>query len=179
MNVTRSYRYLLICVLAPVLLGGCEAQTRYDALSIFFDGVPAPQDQSSRDTRAAGAAGRDANDLKERGSQHGPYAAKICTACHDQNTNALLLPKDKLCVNCHTVQTGRRQHGPIASGGCSVCHDPHRSTNRYLLVSPAREFCMYCHDTKDVYAQDAHAGITAACTECHNPHGSDNDHMLR
>jgi len=69
-NVTRSYRYLLICVLAPVLLGGCEAQTRYDALSIFFDGCRRLKTIIA-DTRAAGAAGRDANDLKERGSQHG------------------------------------------------------------------------------------------------------------
>jgi predicted CXXCH cytochrome family protein len=177
-KVTGSNRNLLICVAALVLLCGCTAQTRYEVLSFFFDGVPAPEDQAARAARA-GAARRDANNENERSSQHGPYAAKMCAACHDTNTNALLLPKDMLCLNCHDLQLGRRQHGPVAAGGCLVCHDPHRSSNRYLLVSPAKVFCLYCHDPKDVYERDAHQGMTASCTECHNPHGSDNEYLLR
>ncbi len=175
-KVTRAHRYILICVV--VLLCGCTAQTRYEVLSFFFDGVPPPESQAVRDARA-GAAGRGTNKLAELGSQHGPYAAKLCTACHDENTNALLLPKETLCRNCHDLQLGRRPHGPVVSGGCVVCHDPHRSSYRYLLVSPAKEFCMYCHDPKDIYAEDAHRGMTVSCTECHNPHGSDNTYLLR
>ncbi len=176
MKVARSY--ILVCVAAAVLLCGCEARTRYAVLSFFFDGVPPPEDQASQGTFSAAAKG-EGNKPKERGSQHGPFAAKMCTACHDSNTNALVLPRSELCLKCHTLQTGRRQHGPVAAGGCLVCHDPHRAANQYLLVAPAREFCMYCHDPKDVYTRDAHADNTISCTECHNPHGSDNEYFLR
>ena len=179
MKVAWSHRNMLFCVAALVLICGCSAQTRYEVLSFFFDGVPTPQEQAAQAARAAGAGGRDRGKQDERGSTHGPYGAKMCIACHDANTNALLLPKEQLCMNCHDLQLGRRQHGPAAAGGCLVCHDPHRSSNRYLLVAPAREFCLYCHDRKDVYAQDVHRGNTAACTDCHNPHGSDNEFFLR
>ena len=174
---------MLICIAGMILLCGCEAKTRYQVLSFFFDGVPAPQDQSSRGNttagKAASASDATAGGQTRRGSQHGPYAARMCKACHDANTNALVLPKSELCLNCHTLPPARRSHGPVVSGGCTVCHDPHLSSYEYLLISPAREFCSYCHDPKEVSARDAHRGITASCTECHNPHGSDNEYFLR
>jgi predicted CXXCH cytochrome family protein len=154
----------LICLAGMVMLCGCEAQTRYKVLSFFFDGVPPPQDQSLL-ANVADAKGPDGEHVP-RASKHGPYEAKMCAACHDPNTNALLLPRDKLCFKCHEVRTGRRQHGPFASGGCLVCHDPHRSSSQYLLVAPAKEFCMYCHDSKEIYSRKVH------------PHGSDNEYFL-
>jgi predicted CXXCH cytochrome family protein len=176
----RSYS-ILICIACMILLCGCEAKIRYQVLSFFFDGVPDPERQSETSGNSAGpgadkTAGRP---NQPSSSTHGPYAAKMCAACHDPNTNALLLPKDKLCLKCHTLNTGRRQHGPVASGGCLVCHDPHRSAFQYLLVSPAREFCTYCHEPKEIYSREAHRGITTDCTECHNPHGSDNEFFLK
>jgi predicted CXXCH cytochrome family protein len=170
---------MLICVAGLVLFCGCEAGTRYQVLSFFFDGVPAPEDQSSLSKGAGTDANNPAGRPEQHASKHGPYAAKLCAACHDPNTNALLLPKDKLCLKCHDLQTGRKQHGPVASGSCLVCHDPHRASNEHLLVAPAREFCMFCHDPKEIYAREAHRGITTSCTVCHNPHGSDNDYFLR
>jgi predicted CXXCH cytochrome family protein len=170
---------MLICLAAVALLCGCEAQTRYAVLSFFFDGVPPPEDRSSGQTLAPAEESGGNSPKRGGATQHGPFAAKMCSACHDPNTNALLLPKTDLCLKCHILQTGRRQHGPVAAGGCLVCHDPHRSSNRYLLVAPAREFCMYCHDPNDVYARDAHRDNTVSCTECHNPHGSDKEYFLR
>ena len=173
--------YILICVACVVMLCGCEAQTRYKVLSFFFDGVPAPGDRSSLAKGGAGAdANKSAGEREQHASKHGPYAAKMCAACHDPNTNALLLPKDKLCLKCHDLQLGRRQHGPVASGSCLACHDPHRSSSEHLLVAPARVFCIYCHDAKEIFAREAHQGINnTSCTVCHNPHGSDNDYFLR
>ncbi len=176
MNGSRIY--ILICLGAMILLGGCEAKTRYQVLSFFFDGVPAPREEAQLTTPSGGTDEKQAVQ-QERSSKHGPYAAKMCSACHDPSTNALLLPREKLCLKCHVIEAGRKQHGPVASGGCLVCHDPHRSSNAYLLVSPAKEFCTYCHDPNEIYARPAHQGVSASCTECHNPHGSDNDYFLR
>ncbi len=177
MKASRSYFYILpICIAAMFVIAGCEAQTRYQVLSFFFDGVPAPEDQVTGEVHP-GAEGQAAK--SEGGTKHGPYAARMCTACHDQNTNTLLLPKTELCFKCHILNTGRRQHGPVAAGGCLVCHDPHRSANPYMLVAPPRQFCLYCHDPQDIFSRDVHKDNTMSCTDCHNPHGSDNEYFLR
>ena len=174
-----TYIFILLCLAGMALLSGCEAKTRYRVLSFFFDGVPAPEDRSRSAVGQGPAAGDQAGKPKPRPSLHGPYAAKMCSACHDANTNALLLPTNKLCFKCHTLQTGKRQHGPVAAGSCLACHDPHRSSNEYLLVSPAREFCTYCHDPEEIFSREVHQGAPVSCTECHNPHGSDNEYFLR
>jgi predicted CXXCH cytochrome family protein len=172
-NGMRSY--ILICLASMVMLCGCEPQTRYKVLSFFFDGVPVPRDPSLI-TESADAKGT--GGVRVRASKHGPYEAKMCAACHDPNTNALLLPRDQLCLKCHEVKTGRRQHGPFASGGCLVCHDPHRSSSEHLLVAPAKEFCLYCHESREILTRKVHQGMTVSCTVCHNPHGSDNEYFL-
>jgi predicted CXXCH cytochrome family protein len=174
-----TYICILLCAAGMAILGGCEAKTRYQVLSFFFDGVPEPGKKATGAGGAGPVAGSAAGAPAQRASQHGPFAAKLCSACHDPNTNALLLPRSQLCLKCHTFAAVRRQHGPVASGGCLVCHDPHRSSNEYLLVSPAREFCTYCHDPAEINTREVHQGNTAACTECHNPHGSDNDYFIR
>lgn len=171
-----SRYYMLICAAALVLLCGCEAKTRYQVLSFFFDGVPPPEDRIvNGDTGAV----MKKPEQQQKPSKHGPFAARMCNACHDSNTNALLLPRDKICLKCHVLETARRQHGPVASGGCLVCHDPHRSSSEYLLVSSVKGFCTYCHDPKEIYEREVHRDNTASCTDCHNPHGSDNDFFLR
>jgi predicted CXXCH cytochrome family protein len=174
-NGTRSY--ILIWAAALILLCGCEAKTRYQVLSFFFEDVPQPGSQQSEKSDKGPSNG--SGGVNTHASTHGPYGAKMCMACHDSNTNALLLPKVKLCLMCHELQTGRRQHGPVASGGCLVCHDPHRSSNEYLLISAAGEFCMYCHDAKEIFSHEVHRGNTVSCTTCHSPHGSDKDFFLR
>ncbi len=169
--------YILIGIAGVFLLSSCQPKTRYEVLSFFFDGVPDPEAQGQQKSGDSGKKG--GGEPAERASTHGPYGARMCSACHDPSTNALLLPKDKLCGKCHDVARGSKQHGPVASGGCLVCHDPHRSGNRYLLVASSKVFCIYCHDAREIASREAHRGVTASCTECHNPHGSDNAFFLR
>jgi predicted CXXCH cytochrome family protein len=142
--------------------------------------VPEPQEEAAPGTteESAKQKGKEAA-AEQTGSKHGPYAARMCSACHDPNTNSLLLPRDKLCFKCHVLPPVRREHGPVAAGGCLVCHDPHRAPYKKLLVAAPREFCFYCHDRNDVLGREVHRNITVSCIECHNPHGSDNDFYLR
>ncbi len=168
--------YYILIGIVGIAISSCQPRTRYEILSTLFDGVPEPVSQATVQ-KSKGPATDEG--LKERASIHGPFAARMCTACHDAATNTLLLPKDKLCNKCHDVARGSKQHGPVASGGCTVCHDPHRSSNRFLLVSSSREFCLYCHDAQEIFARRAHRGVTVSCTACHNPHGSNNAFFLR
>jgi predicted CXXCH cytochrome family protein len=113
--------------------------------------------------------------------EHGPYAAKQCDACHDPGaTNALVLPADQLCFQCHDLKLDKKYiHGPLASGGCLVCHDPHSSQYRYLLVSESDGFCLHCHDRKDLSKVGAHADLQESCTTCHDAHMSDSRYLLK
>jgi predicted CXXCH cytochrome family protein len=161
-----------------LVLSACSPQTRYDVLSFFFDGVPKPGEaakgpaSTTMTARAEAATGR----------KHGPYAAKMCSACHRQDgSNQLILPVEKLCLNCHNLNIRTRKiHGPVASGGCRVCHDPHGTGKPFMLVAEPSKFCFHCHDPAEVGSHEVHKSLGGAeCTDCHNPHGSDNDFLLK
>lgn len=172
---------------AAALSAGCSVARHHRVLSLFFDGVPDPQAAVASDTPDAQATiGRQL----VRVGEHGPYAAKLCDSCHDsQATNALVVPAEQLCNRCHELGDAKTYvHGPLASGGCMVCHDPHRSTNRFLLVSASDVFCLQCHDRSTLSGLagvagaagvDGHAGDAANCTECHEAHMSDRRYLLR
>ena len=139
---------------------------------------PAPETPAG----AAAAAGREPAAGRVVGRfEHGPYAAKLCNACHDsQSTNNLVAPGDRLCGRCHELALDRKYvHGPVASGGCRVCHEPHSSPNRYLLVSASDGFCLHCHDRRDLSATDGHGGERTDCTSCHDAHQSDRRYLLK
>lgn len=165
-------------LLLAALCLDCSAATRNRVLTFFFDGVPppvaAPEAQPGSGPEAA--AGRPI-----RSYEHGPYAARLCSACHEAAaTNALVAPRDQLCFRCHELQLDRKHvHGPIASGGCLVCHDPHRSSYAGLLVSGSDGFCFYCHDARNVEAIEGHEGMAGGCTECHDAHSSEQQYLLR
>jgi predicted CXXCH cytochrome family protein len=156
----------------------CAATTSHRVLSFFFDGVPAPGNglPVAGTTAAAVAAARG-----QTGSEHGPYAAHLCSACHETAaSNALVVPRDQLCSRCHDFRATKRYvHGPLASGGCLVCHDPHRSSYGHLLVSESRGFCLRCHERRAIEQVSAHAGVDAECTTCHDAHMSDARFLLR
>ena len=166
-----------------LMVCGCEpkTQSQYKMLSFFFDGVPDPARLTAEELRKEQEA-RDAGkkQAKSRQTQHGPFAAKLCDACHKKSTNALVLPIDQLCFKCHTLDIDKKYiHGPVASGGCRVCHSPHGSGFPFLLVAKPEEFCFYCHDKADVYRNAIHSGLTVECTACHDAHSSDDRYLLQ
>jgi predicted CXXCH cytochrome family protein len=164
------------------LLYGCEATTRYKVLSFFFDGVPEPGSEA-RDAAVKGA-GKERTTAttasEKKYKEHGPYAARMCEACHMRATNSLVLPVEQLCLKCHTINLNKKYiHGPLASGGCKVCHEPHGSIYPFLLVSEAKDFCLRCHDKAAIEKNDAHKGTEAQCTSCHDAHSSDYQYLLK
>ncbi|MBP8845523.1 MAG: hypothetical protein KBF21_06330 [Thermoanaerobaculia bacterium] len=171
--------------IAALLLAGCSNRKHHRVLSFFFDGVPDPAVVVSASPEIEVNIGRQL----VRPGEHGPYAAKLCDSCHDSKaTNALVAPIDQLCIGCHELgETQAYVHGPLASGGCTVCHDPHRSPNRFLLVSASDGFCLDCHDRASLSALppaggtsgDSHAGDAEDCTDCHDAHMSDRKFLLR
>lgn len=174
-------RWRAATLILAVLAGGCSAAKHHRVLALFFDGVPEPASEvASTAPAVATAVGR----RLVRPGEHGPYAAKLCGACHNAAaTNALIVPAEELCLRCHTFETSQAYvHGPLASGGCLVCHDPHRSANRALLVSASDGFCLHCHDRSalsDLSASDGHRAQDANCTACHEPHMSARKFLLR
>ena len=174
--------YILFIVLLASFVVGCETNTRYKVLSLFFDGVPNPEAPS---VQAGGkSAGEGAGGIKDQVRptyrEHGPFASKSCKACHNVSTNELVMPIDKLCLYCHVILTDKRLlHGPVAAGGCRICHDPHGSSYPFLLVSEPKKFCLYCHNKVDIEKNEAHKGVDADCTECHDAHASNNDYLLK
>ena len=168
------------CLLALLSLD-CSAASRHKGLTTFFDGVPPPKTAPTADATAAGAPAGAAPSRKIVYAEHGPYAAKLCNACHQAGaSNALVAPKDELCIRCHVVNLDKTYvHGPLTSGGCLVCHDPHSSGNRFLLVSGSDSFCFRCHDPEAVRRISGHAETKGNCTDCHDAHGSDSKYLLK
>ncbi len=158
---------------------GCTPRQRYQTLSFIFDGVPNPDEKPpERQARLGEIAA--AQSAKRTYKEHGPYGAKMCHACHDRSTNALIMPVQKLCVNCHNLQLNKKYiHGPVAAGGCKVCHEPHGSSFPFLLVAAPQKFCFYCHNEKDVARNPVHQGVAEECTQCHDAHMSDSPNMLK
>jgi predicted CXXCH cytochrome family protein len=168
------------CACLLVLLSlGCSATSRQKGLTTFFDGVPPPKTAPAADATSAQAGAAPPRRIVT--TEHGPYAAKLCNACHRSGaSNALVAPKDELCTRCHVVNLDRKYvHGPLASGGCLVCHDPHSAGNRFLLVSDTDSFCLRCHDPQAVQRIAGHADLKENCTNCHDAHGSDTQYLLK
>jgi predicted CXXCH cytochrome family protein len=166
---------------AAVLVTSCDATSRYRVLSFFFDGVPPPMvaEEDAGQQVAASAGGAQSRKVGFR--EHGPYAAKLCGACHESAaSNTFVVPRDQLCFRCHEFKVDKKYvHGPLASGGCTACHDPHSSRYRYFLLSESDSFCLRCHDSQAIARVGAHAGIGEECTSCHDPHMSDKKYLLR
>ena len=181
-RLLRAGKFFFRISLVAVFLCGCGPKN-YKVLSFFFDGVPLPVDEAgpSKDFNAKTAGGGTVK--KGKPSSHGPYAAKLCNACHNVRGGAaggsLVLPVQELCFKCHVFNTGLYVHGPIAAGGCLICHDPHGSANKFLLTSASESFCFHCHAQKDIELNKAHEKNQMDCTSCHAPHVSDRRYLLR
>ena len=166
--------------LGALVLIGCSATARHKTLTMFFDGVPPQGAPSAGPARPQTATTIGSPSVIPVGSERGPYAARLCDACHQRGTNALVAPQEALCLRCHQLDLDKAYvHGPLASGGCLVCHDPHSSRFGSLLVSESGGFCLSCHERDAVARIEGHADITEGCTTCHDAHGSDVKYLLK
>ena len=175
-------RNFFICLAALcVLTLGCTAETRYQVLSVFFDGVPAPKPPEPLEGTKVTSTSKDSRSRDVGYREHGPYGARLCTACHVPNSlSELVAPREQLCFQCHELTREKKYvHGPLASGGCLACHDPHSSQYRYFLLSASDDFCYRCHDQNAMGRVPAHADAGNECTKCHDPHMSDKRYLLR
>lgn len=168
-------------IIMAALSMGCNPTSRYKVLSFFFDGVPPLRVTEATQGENGALAKPAAQSRKVVAQGHGPYAARLCGACHESAaTNALVVPREQLCFKCHEFRMDKKYiHGPLASGGCTACHDPHSSQYRYLLVSESDGFCLHCHDRQALARTAAHAGVEEQCTACHDAHMSDKKYLLR
>ncbi|HTS01430.1 MAG TPA: cytochrome c3 family protein [Thermoanaerobaculia bacterium] len=175
----RSRRIEAAALALALGAAACGGEAGYRTLTFFFDGVPPPGGGAAAGPRGRGSgpAGAGAAFVVE----HGPYAAKLCDACHEPGrANVLVVPGDQLCGRCHVLGTGKKYvHGPLNAGGCLVCHDPHASPNPYLLVSVTGESCLRCHDRGDLGDTAGHAAGGPPCTTCHEAHMSDKPNLLK
>lgn len=170
--------------LALGLLAACSPPSRHAALEFFFDGVPPyvePPPEPPAGSTAATALVPLRDPSRRRFREHGPYGARLCTSCHEKAaSNTYVVPKEKLCAQCHELDLDREYlHGPVASGGCTECHDPHSSNHRYLLVAEPKTFCFRCHEKDEVAALAVHEEPLDPCTSCHDPHASDDPMLMR
>lgn len=175
MSMHRSV-HILFLITILIAASSCSENKRYAVLSFFFDGVPRPGDRSDimrKGRKKAPKAGK-------KFYQHGPYAAKLCTGCHESGSNVLIMPKEELCIHCHVLPADvNKLHGPLAAGGCTVCHDPHGTANPAFLLSDAEQFCLFCHSREDVMKSAVHRDVDATCISCHDAHGGNNDFLLK
>jgi len=168
------------CLVAALAMG-CNTATRHKVLTFFFDGVPPPRPASAAGASQPAAPAAAAAPRGVGYREHGPYAARLCNACHEPAaTNALLAPAEELCLQCHDLRRDRNySHGPLFAGGCIVCHDPHSSQYSNLLVSESDDFCFHCHDRGSVERTAAHEGTEGQCTFCHDAHTSNKKYLLK
>jgi predicted CXXCH cytochrome family protein len=168
----RPLARALIAAALLAALAACAPQTRYQVLSIFFDGVPPPPPPAG--AAAPGGAAAPAPAPRPTVVRHAPYAKRQCNGCHEVSTNRLLAPVPELCFRCHDIgqKTRRRLHGPVLTGSCRFCHDPHTARYPSLLLAPPTEMCLYCHNPEDVYRNPLHKqGVD--CARCHLVHADD------
>jgi|SRR5208283_136747 len=154
-------------------------ERRYAVLNFFFDGVPKPGGGKDAAAGAKGKGKEESAVMHMSAGEHGPYAAKMCNECHERASNALVLPVEELCMYCHVLKTKKKIHGPLVSGGCRVCHQPHGSAYQFLLTAESKEFCLYCHNKKDILKREVHRTTDEECISCHDAHSSDNEFLLK
>jgi predicted CXXCH cytochrome family protein len=183
-KAASSRRHLVLLGIALLLalggLAGCSAATRHTVLSTLFDGVPAPA-PAAVETETSAPGGAPLRSGVGASQEHGPYAARLCTACHVAGSaNAVggmvSSPSRVLCLQCHEMPERRFVHGPVAAGECRACHDPHSSPHRPLLVASSDNLCLSCHERT---AMAAHPGGDQSCLRCHDAHASEQRSLLR
>lgn len=173
----------------------CNANTRFEVLQFFFDGVdppegyvlpdkPADADQATtsplRQTMAAGRAPLTPRPtpLPIISTHPAVEEGKNCRTCHDPSRGLAAVDKEtRICDRCHEAERKQNNwnHGPINLGNCLPCHRAHGSPYPHLLDQPIPELCLHCHTESEPGAQTEHdfKNLTPElrdCLKCHDPH---------
>jgi predicted CXXCH cytochrome family protein len=184
----RSAFYLIFLFAFLQIMAGCDRYARYRALSIFFDGVPHPDERNKMVVPVlANNSGvkKPETSVAEAPARHRHPAAEgtdDCSFCHGATISVLLPPKNA-CLRCHThLKEGRSFiHGPAASD-CVVCHNVHMAETKELLRASGDLLCFICHQQETLNKGKGHEGINekkTACLACHDPHGGKDRFFLR
>ena len=192
-------------------LTGCEPKKQHEVLTFFFTGVPPLEETDSvKNNEASGNTLKKTQDKKvvqvPSRYSHPVWAAGVCDPCHGSTgmfstpgvqkqpqsvfktgggmPGTLILPKNKLCIQCHRGKTPLRAlterlwlHNTTAKGDCLACHDPHQSKNKNTLRETPAKICLPCHENGIFMATPAHQ-TGEACLSCHNPHMGLNKNLL-
>jgi predicted CXXCH cytochrome family protein len=185
MHPARKEIFIAFAAMILLLLVGCSPRVR----SIFFDGVPVPDETAAR-TKNDTLSHIDSARVNEVAAKmqavqydfHPPYQGKKCNLCHDPGgAGKLIKPQPGLCYECHDdfTTTFKFIHGPVGGGFCTTCHNPHMTELKKLVTRKGQELCLNCHDQGSVLKQEAHRNIGKDdCTGCHNPHGGNKKYFL-
>ncbi|MCK6456356.1 MAG: cytochrome c3 family protein [Phycisphaerae bacterium] len=170
----RVVRELVVLgVLVSVAHDDARADPTGDAAS-----RPARVRPQERTTTCLGSGCHD--DIVNRPVVHGPVLQRNCAACHTEqdareHTFRIAMPRERMCVGCHTLPMRDIVHAPVAVGDCTGCHDPHGSEHRMMLrADPATQLCVTCHsDLGFLESKVVHGPVAAgACILCHDAHSS-------
>lgn len=180
----RWYGFVGLALLLAVAFMGCEAKTRYNVLSFFFDGVP--PSEAPKQIEAAGPTPPKTPSKIEAPTlevfTHKPFGTNQCAFCHDLSQGNRVDTSSALCFRCHGDEKakGKIVHMPVALGNCLTCHDPHQSGFKYQLKSPPPMLCFNCHDQALMEGRVKHAAVEqAGCPFCHSPHSSGEAKLLQ
>ncbi len=159
----------------------------HTTLSVFFDGVPDPEEEARKAAEAA--ARQEAAQLaaveaarpqirKFAGSLHSPYERRECQACHVGRSSRLIKdPDDGLCLECHADVPDQHtnMHAVVADAWCVACHSSHSSPRPFLLKAEPIELCSECHAQGQRSEGIHHEDPTISCLECHSGHGNSDE----
>lgn len=188
MNRTKIYILIIFTgmVLTGIVLSSCSPKMKYDTLSIFFDGVPNPDEKKVTKADSVHADSSKivvAENSTKTNFIHPPYEDHNCSGCHnDRESNKVILKQPELCYQCHEDFSGKYKivHGPAASGYCTECHNPHTSVNPSLLTDNSQRLCLKCHVKSDIEKNEIHNGIgSTVCWDCHSPHGGSDRTLMK
>lgn len=162
----------------------CSPNTSYNIQSLFFDGVPDPNQKITGETLTHVIEEDSDSTILYKTAKviHPPYKEKACSECHSkENMGRPKMSQPDLCYQCHEDlgQSNVILHGPVASGNCTECHHPHKTTIEKLLLRNGQDLCLKCHIKDKIVDNRVHSDIeTKSCMACHDPHGGDNNTYL-
>jgi predicted CXXCH cytochrome family protein len=148
----------------PALCLECHSDPKKDL-------APAHDNQPLGNSKCSGCHDPHSSNIPKllREFSHGPYKARLCSACHPAPVNGevqLTAPVngkvqftatdvDLLCYECHTqfkeeMEGTKSRHKLLLQSkrSCLECHDAHAANQENVLKKPVRNLCVDCHVAK-------------------------------